>query len=411
MSRVTLVVNRHDAPSETFQRALAATLARAGHDVTVHALRAGPPVAAPAPGVALSEGLAPISMPVKFVKGLIRHRRAPWVSIVRRAWAALGAGPRAARATLVAAPILASDPDIVHLGFSGIGLAIADALALFDRQLIVVSCRGTDELVHPVLDPTRRPAMRALFTRVDAVHAVADAVATEVVAMGASPERVRVIRPAVDLDAWVPGARSVGPPFRVLAVGRLEPAKGHDDLIGAVAAIRAAGVDVGLEIVGEGRHRDALTLRIERLGLSDAVTLAGPGTAKDVREALGRAHLFVLASLSEGINNGVLEAMASGVAVISTNVGGMSEVITDGRDGWMVPPGRPDRLAATMASALADPDRRAQVAEAGRTRVQGAYTRARQDGEWTELYDELATAGDSWPPSTVGTEGTVIDGS
>jgi glycosyltransferase involved in cell wall biosynthesis len=391
VSRITVVVNGHGAPSETFQRSLAATLARAGHAVTIHALRPGRERPVPIEGVTLSEGL-PASSSTRSLIANMGRGGASLVPVLRHAVRLFGPGPEAVRAALVAAPILQTEPDVVHLGFSGIGVAIGEALDLLGDVSLVVSCRGTDELVRPLTDPERGPALARLLGRVDRVHAVADAVARQVVALGAPPERVQVIRPAVDLDAWPVGDPPVGPPFELLSVGRLEAAKGHDDAMAALASVREAGVDARLTILGAGRHRDALVLRRARSGLDPVVHLVGSGSAVDVRRHLARTHLFVCASHSEGINNGVLEAMASGRAVIATDVGGNREVITDAKDGWLVAAARPEHLAARILAVLGDAPSREQVAAAGRRRVHEAFGLERQGDEWRDFYRSLPLA-------------------
>lgn len=403
--RITLVLNGHDTVSETFQRSLARVLAGAGHQVTVHALRGGSAagnsrsdrggearIGSDRTGVRRSVALPPVqarSLPRILVR-VLGGRDVAMVTAVRRSYARYGATRRAVRAALYAGPIMATRPEVVHLGQSGLGVALADVLALLGDARVVVSCRGTDELVRPVLDSQRAGDLGTLLRSVDVIHVVADAVGEAVLGLGAPADRIRVIRPAVDLVRWIPGDRTPDHSgLAIVAVARLEAAKGLDDLIAAVASVRSAGVDARLRIVGDGPHRDALRLRIARSGLDDAVVLVGSLELEAVRRELVAADVFASASLSEGISNGVLEAMATGRAVVSTKVGGMAEVITDGVDGWLVPPGRPDRLSAALAHAARAPAERRAVAAAGRRRVEEAFDLGRQRTELLALYDEF----------------------
>lgn len=393
--RVTLVVNRQDAVSETFQRSLASVLATDGHEVTVHSLRAGTGPVPQVEGVGTSTGLPPLRVRSASValRRLIRSPNHGLATAARRALAEYGFSARAVRAALGAGPLIDTCPDVIHLGFSGVGVALADALSLVPEPRLVVSCRGTDELVHPVLDPERAAGLSALLGRVDLVHVVAGVVRDAVVVLGAPADRIRVIRPAVDLERWTPRrAGPDGPGLQLVAVARLQPAKGLDDLIGAVASIRESGTDARLRIVGDGPHRDSLRLRILRSQLGGTVTLVGPLPPAAVRDEVARADVFVSASLTEGISNVVLEAMATGVPVISTAVGGMAEVIHHDIDGWLVPSGRPDRLAAALQFADRHPESRAVVAAAGRRRVEEAFALERQRDELVALYRELGAA-------------------
>ena len=391
MTRVTLVLNEHGAVSETFQRTLARTLAEGGYDVVVHAMHGGLPEGpSPHPRVSFSVGSPDGAGAAAAIRGAVRSGASDLARAGRLARRRYGWGARAARAAADAAPILATRPDIVHVGLSGIGVALEDVWPLLGDVALVVSCRGTGELVQPLLDPERGPALARLFERATAVHVVAQAVGDAVVSAGADPSRVHVIRPAVDLDRW-PRRASVagGAPWQLVAVGRLVAAKGLDDLVAALATVRATGCDARLTIVGDGPHRDALTLRIARTGLADVVELAGSQAPDQVAVTLAGADLVVSPSLSEGINNGVLEAMATGVPVVSTEVGGMAEVITHDLDGWLVPPGRPELLAAAIGSALRDPGARARTADAARARIEAEFTLPRQVAEWLAIYGGL----------------------
>jgi glycosyltransferase involved in cell wall biosynthesis len=394
VTRVTLVLNQHGAASETFQRTLARTLAIGGYDVDVHALEGALPPGPPLhPRVTSSVGDLVRGGAVSQVRGAVREA-GPLAHVARRARARYGWTTRAAVAAAHAAPILATEPDIIHVGFSGIGVSLADVWPLVGDVPLVVSCRGSAELVQPLLDPTRGPALRRLFERTAIVHVVAAAVGDAVVALGADPDRVRIVRPAVDLDRWkVRAPVDLDGPVRLVSVGRLVPAKGLDDLFAAVAALRARGLDVTLTVIGDGPHRDPLRLRAARSGLEGVVDLVGSRTPDQVAAALAQSHLLVSASWSEGINNGVLEAMACGVPVVSTAVGGMGEVITDGQDGWLVGAGRPDQLADAIERAVADPAAVAEVAARARARVEAEFGLARQEAEWLAIYGGLSGGG------------------
>lgn len=391
MTRIVLVLNHHAAPSETFQRMLAVGLADAGYDVVVHGLLGDPPPDGDLhPAVRYSSGLPAANDRGHLVSELARRRGAGAHLTARLAIERFGRTARAARAAAQAGPILEQRPDAVHLGFSGIGIELADALDLLDGVPLVVSCRGTEELVRSALDADRAAALRPVLARAAVVHCVADAVAEAAVELGAEPDRIRVIRPAVDLDAWAGGPRPAPQsPWRLVTTTRLVPAKGVDDLLAAVAIARDAGVDASLRVLGEGPARVDLRLLADRLGLADRVELVGAVDPDQVRRELAAAHLYVSASLSEGISNGVLEAMAAGVAVLSTDVGGMAEVIRPGTDGWLVAPGRPDLLAAGIVTALADPDGLASIAAAGRARVRSSFDRPDHVAAWQEVYGGL----------------------
>lgn len=161
----------------------------------------------------------------------------------------------------------------------------------------------------------------------------------------------RVIRSGVDvegLSARSPSARPVAGP--ILTVTRLSPPKDTATLVRALARLQHPTT---LEVAGEGHDIAALQDLVRSLGLADRVRFLG--VRRDVPELLQRAQVFVLSSRSEGFPRAVLEAMAAGVPVIASRVGGVSEVVEHERTGLLVEAGRPDLLASAIDAVLGDP--------------------------------------------------------
>jgi glycosyltransferase involved in cell wall biosynthesis len=138
----------------------------------------------------------------------------------------------------------------------------------------------------------------------------------------------------------------------VVSVGRLAPEKNYAILVEAVGQLRPRYPQVRCLLAGSGPCRDELLAVIGRLGLGEHVKLAG--RRKDIADLLGAADTFVLPSDKEGLPVSVLEAMAAGRAIVVTAVGGMPEVIRDGENGLVVPPGSPGAVAAAIARLMDD---------------------------------------------------------
>src|SRR6185312_11801882 len=126
------------------------------------------------------------------------------------------------------------------------------------------------------------------------------------------------------------------------------------------------------EIVVDERYRRELHDRVMSLGLADRVHFTG--LRKDVPEILAAAAVSVLPSLSEGISNTLLESMAAGVPVVATCVGGTPEVIRDGEQGLLVPPGDPQAIADAILAVLGDPALAARLGAEGRRRVREEFS-------------------------------------
>lgn len=169
------------------------------------------------------------------------------------------------------------------------------------------------------------------------------------------------------------------------AVGRLDPVKDHRTLLEAFSIVASRHRRSRLIIVGEGPERRALEEVVRRRGLADSVRLVGQ--REDVPQWLGIADVFVQPSLMEGMCNALLEAMAVGLPVVATRVGGNPEIVEHGVSGLLVAPADPNALGAAMISYGADDLARVTHGAAGRERAEQHYPLAKMLAGYTEVYD------------------------
>jgi len=171
-------------------------------------------------------------------------------------------------------------------------------------------------------------------------------------------------------------------------LGRLyEPKKGLAVFLDAAERITADVPRARFVLAGDGPSRPALEKRAGAPGLAGKVRFAG--ARRDVHRLLAAYDLFVQPSLWEGFGLTVLEAMAMERAVVASAVGGHREIVRDGIDGVLVPPGDPRALAAAVVDLLADPGRRAASGRTARARVLAEFPIERLVDETTALYDAL----------------------
>ncbi len=174
-------------------------------------------------------------------------------------------------------------------------------------------------------------------------------------------------------------------------VGRLTPVKDQQLLLRAVAHLRAGHPELGerlrLLIVGDGPLYPLLIQMIEQFALQEFVWLAGD--RDDVPELLQAMDIFVLPSLGEGISNTVLEAMASGLPVVATAVGGNIELVEEGFNGSLVPVGDHEALSKALAALLNNDRERARQGSNARHRVCQHFDWGRTVDAYLRLYDEL----------------------
>lgn len=167
-----------------------------------------------------------------------------------------------------------------------------------------------------------------------------------------------------------------GPELRILGVGRLVPKKGFDTFVRACAVLRDAGVAFQADIAGEpGEHEPTVRALIDELGLAEHVRLLGPQSPAQLHQLYRQADVFSLACRvtdtgdRDGIPNVMVEAMASGTPVVSTEVSGIPELVQDGENGLLVSPDDPVQLAEAWRRLWDDPALRERLADAGRGTV------------------------------------------
>jgi colanic acid/amylovoran biosynthesis glycosyltransferase len=168
-----------------------------------------------------------------------------------------------------------------------------------------------------------------------------------------------------------------GGPCRVFACGRLNPCKGHDDLIRAIALLRDRGIEAHLKIAGEddsgGPYRKQLEQLIAELHLQDRITLLGAVSENVVRSELEAAHVFALGSLHEPLGVAIMEAMAMEAPVVVTGAGGVPELVDDEANGLLVNPRNPSEMADAIAKILNDAALAARLSRAGREKVMRSF--------------------------------------
>jgi glycosyltransferase involved in cell wall biosynthesis len=196
----------------------------------------------------------------------------------------------------------------------------------------------------------------------------------------------RVVVNGIDVHLF---ARDPEPaPRRIVMIGRLDPQKRPDIAVRALAALRRAHADASLWIAGDGSSRVELDALVADLDLSGSVRFLGART--DVPALLAEAACFVLTSDYEGCPLSVLEAMAAGVPVVATAVGGVPELVVDGETGVLVRPRAPDEVAEAVGKLFANPASARTMGAAGRARARERFTLERMVDSLDELYREVS---------------------
>ena len=263
------------------------------------------------------------------------------------------------------------------------------------RAGIPIVCSVHNTYTHPKFH--RRIANWWLGKNTPRILAGSEAIRNDIVIYDrVFPQKILVIPYGVDTEKFdIPlgreeAGRKLGLPegrFIVGTVGRLEEQKAQIDLVEAVGMLRRQGEQVTLLLVGSGREEERLRDKVRREGLSDNVIFLG--TRRDLPELFRAMDVFALPSLWEGLPLALLSAMASGLPVVVTPVGGIPEVVRDGVNGFFVPPGDPLALAATLRRVREDPGAALACGEAAAETVRVEYSTRRNAERIMEVYEEV----------------------
>jgi glycosyltransferase involved in cell wall biosynthesis len=220
----------------------------------------------------------------------------------------------------------------------------------------------------------------------------------ELIARGVNADRIEIVHNAIPMD-WggrlresdrVQALRArlgIGQDRNViLIVGRLSREKDHLTLLGAVARL-PSGLQPHLLIVGEGPERPRIEERIRRLNLAGSVTLTGQ--QESAEPYYGIAQVAVLSSLSEGSPNALLEAMAAGVPVVATRVGGIPEIVSDRESALLIEPGDVAAMKDSLTALLQDPILRVRLVDQAQQRVRKYHSPEARTAKLVDIYARL----------------------
>ena len=196
-----------------------------------------------------------------------------------------------------------------------------------------------------------------------------------------------VIHPGVAVGKNRQRDQSSGDAILFGVAARLVSIKGIGDLIRAIDLLARRGIDARLEIAGTGPEDGSLRELVTSLGLADRVSFLG--WVENVQECMNRWDVYVQPSLAEGFGISVLEAMASGLPVVATRVGGLPEVVLEGETGFLVSPSNPEELADRMSRFAGAPELRDRLGERGRTLALTEFSAERETSDILSAYEKL----------------------
>jgi len=289
-------------------------------------------------------------------------------------------------------------PDIVHTHTAKAGAVGRAAAILAGVPVIVHTYHG--HVLRGYFSPAKTAVYRAiergLARRTDRLLAVTGRVRDDLVELGVGrAEQYQVVPLGFDLAPLLIAERRRGELRAELGVGaapligivaRLVPIKAHEVFLEAARRVHAAAPAARFLVVGDGERRAELELRAAALGLADVVHFLG--WRADIDRLYADLDVVVLTSRNEGSPVALIEAMAAGVPVVSTDVGGVADVVDHGRSGLLAPMDDARAVADHVLALLSDPDPRRTMGQHGRARVASTYDAGRLVADIETLYED-----------------------
>ena len=288
-------------------------------------------------------------------------------------------------------PILNNQPDIFHIQWAKTVNLNYEIYELLNSK-IALSLRGAHINYSPLNDSKLKEAYLKYFPKTDAFHAVSKAIASESLKYGANEDKIQVIHSSVRDEYLVSknaDEKKIGK-FEIISVGRHHWKKGYHYALDAMNQLRNENFNFSYTIIAQGDIPEEILFLMNEYNLSDHVKIMKGMQHKDLMEKLRSSDLLLLPSVEEGIANVVLEAMGSGVLVLTTDCGGMNEVIQEGVNGFIVPVRDPQAIAEKikMIANTNYSDLKKLTFKAMET-IKSEFSREKQKKEFSMFYNSL----------------------
>ena len=260
---------------------------------------------------------------------------------------------------------------------------------------VVLSLRGAHINYSPLSDKVLAQKYMKYFPMVAGFHAVSAAISLEAQKYGADPKKITIIPPAVKselTEKWaVEKSIQINDELKIISVGRCHWKKGYTYALDAMALLKKKDVQFHYTIIAGGRDQENILYQIHDLGLNECVSFINDKLSHDeVLKKVSECDLFLLPSLEEGISNAVLEAMALGIPVISTDCGGMNEIINNGENGFLVPVRNVDSMAGAIRNfRVLDKENKRNIIRNARETITRNHLVSHQIDQFKNFYSKI----------------------
>lgn len=288
-------------------------------------------------------------------------------------------------------PMINNQPDIFHIQWAKTVEQHPEVFEILDCKFIV-SLRGAHINYSPILDIKLADAYRKHFPGVNGFHAVSEEIGREAMKYGAEKNKIKVIHSSIkdELLNMNSNLYEAGRKLEIISVGRFHWKKGYHYAIDAMKVLYENKVDFIYTIIAQGKIPEEITFLINEYELSENIKIIQGMKHDELIRKLQSSHLLILPSVEEGIANVVLEAMAIGVPVLTTDCGGMAEVVEDEANGYIVKVRNPDLLADKVMSFInADIEFKKTLTQKAKQVIAKEFSRDKQIREFSDFYNSI----------------------
>lgn len=289
-------------------------------------------------------------------------------------------------------PVLLNLPDIFHIQWA----KDVEKWFFLKEELgckLVLSLRGAHINYSPIANPILAEAYKKYFPKIDAFHAVSDAIGIEAQKYGAEATKISVIHSLISqitFDLFKLPKEKINNKLDLISVGRHHWKKGYNVALDACKLLKEQQISFSYIIVAAGIVSEELLFQRNQLDLENEVIFLNSMKQAALFELMQKSDVLLLPSLEEGIANVVLEAMALGVPVISTDCGGMAEVIKQGETGWLVPVRNPQAIANALVKVLnTSLEKHQEITSNAHAFVKEQFNAEKVIEQFNDLYEEV----------------------
>lgn len=285
-------------------------------------------------------------------------------------------------------PVLWYAPEIFHLQWAR---SVEDWLWVQDFGMkLVISFRGAHINYTPITEEGVAELYLKYFPKVDGFHAVSSAIAKEAVKYGANPEKIKVVYsgfPLTAIPSHVDMYTQEIKTIQLLSIGRSHWVKGYNYALDACYLLKQQGIDFHYTIIG-AKGVEELEYQRSELNLIDQITFLDRVPYEEVLDKTQQAHIILLPSVEEGIANVVLEAMMLQKLVLTTDCGGMEEIVKDGQNGFVVPIRNPQQMSEKiMQISELSPSQIKEITTQARITIETINSEQKMVADMKSLYD------------------------